>query len=209
MTQWSQPVPIDEDLAILIQEIDANLSHLETITARLSSEQFNWRSATNAWSIGQCVAHLNIVNSADLAPLQRAIEHGRARGQSGVGPFHSGFFSRKIIASLDVPSIDAPSMDLPLKRKFKAPKLYLPPAESDPAQSTAEYRRISAELRRLALNANGLDLARVKTAIPAFPPPLRWFIRMPLGARLTLITTHDRRHLWQAEQVRTHKEFPA
>lgn len=192
-------MPIDEDLAILIQEIDANLSHLETITARLTAEQFNWRPAPGRWSIGECITHLNIVNALDLAPLSEAIEHGRARGQLGQGPFHYGFFSRKFIASMELPST----------RKIKAPKIYIPPPDCDPDQAIGDYTRISAGLRRLALSANGLHLARVKTAMPALPPALRWLVRMPLGARLTVITVHDRRHLWQAEQVRNHPEFPA
>jgi len=192
-------MPIDEDLAILIQELDANWSHLETITSRLSAPQFNWRPQPGQWSIGECVSHLNIIKAGDLPPIQSAIENGRARGINGAGPFHYGSISRKFISF----------SDLPVKRKNKAPKAFRPPSSADPAQTIADYQRLNAELRRLALSANGLDLVRVKTALPALPPPLRWFIRMPLGARLTLITTHGRRHLWQAEQVRTHPDFPA
>ena len=43
-----------------------------------------------------------------------------------------------------------------------------------------------------------VDLVRVKT--PLIQP--KW-AKMPLGARFALLTTHDRRHLWQAEQVRS------
>lgn len=192
-------MPIGEDLAILVQELDANVSHVESITSRLSREQFNWRPGTGQWSIGECIGHLNVVKAGDLAPISSAIESGRARGITGDGPFTYGSISRKFIAS----------MDLPIKKKHKAPQVYRPPAEADPAQTVAEFRRLNAELRRLTLSANGLDLRRVKTAMPAFPPPLRWFVKMPLGARLTVIATHDRRHLWQAEQVRNHAQFPA
>jgi hypothetical protein len=73
----------------------------------------------------------------------------------------------------------------------------------------AEHRRVSAEFRRLALSARGLDLASVKCEFPTLPALLRPFVRMPLGARLNLLTAHDRRHLWQAEQVRNHPDFPA
>jgi hypothetical protein len=189
---------MDEDLAILIAEFDASVSHLEGITVGLSREQFNWRPAAGAWSIGECIGHLNVVNAGEIAPLRSAIENARARGITGDGPFHYGFLSRKWIGSLA----------LPLTRKFKAPKVYLPPADAEPAATIAEYRRVSAELRKLASSSAGLDLAKVKTSMPALPPWLRPFVRMPLGARLTLITTHDRRHLWQAEQVRLHREFP-
>ena len=192
-------MPVNEDLAILIQEMDANVSHLETITAGLNAEQLNWRPHAGEWSIGECIVHLNVVNAGDLTPLREAIEKGRARGLTGEGPFQYGMPSRKFVAS----------MELPVKRKLKAPKMYVPPPGADPVAAVAEYRRVSAELRRLALSAGGLHLARVKTKLPALPAFLRWCVRMPLGARLALITTHDRRHLWQAEQVRLHTEFPA
>ena len=190
---------MSEDLGILIAEMDANASHLESIASRLSREQFNWRPESGRWSIGECVSHLNMVNAGDLAPLRAAIERGRARGVTGSGPFAYGFFSKKLIADMDVP----------MKRKFKAPKVYIPPSDAEPKESIAEYRRVSAELRKLAVSANGLDLARVKTEVLALPAPLRMFLKVALGARLTLLTTHDRRHLWQAEQVRNHERFPA
>jgi hypothetical protein len=189
---------MSEDLAILIAEMDANASHLESIAGGLSREQFNWRPEPGRWSIGECVNHLNIVNAGDIAPLRAAIESGRARGLTGEGPFRYGSLSRKFIASMDVP----------VKKKFKAPKSYLPPADAEPAGTIAEYARVSAELRRLAVSANGLDLARVKTEMPVLPRPLRLFVKMALGARLTVLTTHDRRHLYQAEQVRSHPGFP-
>ncbi len=192
-------MPIGEDLAILVQELDANVSHLETITHQLSPEQFNWRPASGEWSIGQCIGHLNIINAADVVSIRAAIQDGRVRGISGEGPFTYGSLSRRFIAM----------SDLPVKKRQKTIKAFYPPVTHDRAKTIAEYRRVSAELRRLALSANGLDLARVKTVLPALPLPLRWFVRMPLGARLTLITAHDRRHLWQAEQVRKHPEFPA
>lgn len=188
-----------EDLAILIAEFDANVSHLDSITVGLSHDQFNWRPAAGAWSIAECIGHLNIVNASDLAPIRTAIEQGRASGVTGRGPFHYGFLSTKLIAS----------QALPVHRKFKAPKVYRPPSHADVAATVAEYRRISAEFRKLALSADGLDLSRIKANFPTLPAALRPFLKMPLGARLTLLATHDSRHLWQAEQVRQHPQFPA
>lgn len=72
----------------------------------------------------------------------------------------------------------------------------------------AEYRRISNELKRLTKEANGLHLARVKVEMTALHVALRHFVKMPLGGQLLLTTTHDRRHLWQAEQVRNDPSFP-
>jgi hypothetical protein len=64
-------------------------------------------------------------------------------------------------------------------------------------------------LKRLARDADGLHLSRVKVTMPALPAALRAIVRLPLGGQLLLTTTHDRRHLWQAEQVRNDPAFPS
>lgn len=178
---------LGNDLAVLVTEIDANLSHAESLVAGLSRAQFNWRPEPGRWSMGQCLAHLNIINGGDLEALRTAIATGKARKQTGDGPFTYGFFSRKCVASMEPPAT----------RKSKTPKYYEPPPEADPGEALAAYRRISGEIRKLAQSAAGLDLARVKTTLLALPTALRAIIKMPLGARFELIAAHDRRHLWQ------------
>ena len=190
---------LGNDLAVLVTEVDANISHAQSLAAGLTRTQFNWSPEPGRWSIGQCLAHLNTVNGGDVAPLRDAIQAGKARNQTGEGPFRYGFFSRKFVASMEPPPT----------RKFKAPKYYEPVPESDPEKTLTEYCRISGEIRKLLQSAAGLDLSRVKATLPALPSPLRAIIKMPLGARFELLTTHDRRHLWQADQVRNHPQFPA
>jgi hypothetical protein len=192
-------MPLDPDIAMLVVEIDANLSHAESITHGLTREQFAWRPEPGRWSIGECFAHMNITNKVSLPAIEAGVAQGRASGKTGQGPFQYGFVTRKFIASQEPPA----------KKKFKAPKVFLPPSEVDLDATMAEYRRVSAELKRLAREADGLHLARVKIKLPALPAVLRAIVRMPLGGQLVLTTTHDRRHLWQAEQVRNAQGFPA
>jgi hypothetical protein len=189
---------VSEDIAMLIVEIEANVSHMESLAHGLSDDQFNWKPEPGRWSIAECITHLNIANGGDLGPLEETINKGRAGNRVGVGPFTYGFLSKKFIATMEPGG----------KRKIKAPNLYVPPPRAGKDETTKEYRRIAGELRRLTRNADGLHLARIKTSMPALPPALRPFVKMPLGARLHLITAHDRRHLTQAERVRGHPEFP-
>jgi len=192
-------MPLEPDIAMLVTEIDANLSHAESITHGLTREQFQWRPEPGRWSIGECFAHLNITNGYALGAIEAGIAKGRARGKTGEGPFQYGFIARKFIAS----------QEPPVKKKYSAPKVFLPPADIDPEVTLAEYRRKSGELKRLTREADGLHLARVKVMMPALPAALRAIVRMPLGGQLILTTTHDRRHLWQAEQIRNDPKFPA
>jgi len=187
---------LDPDIAMVITEIDANLSHAESITHGLTREQFQWRPAPGRWSIGENFAHLNVTNGFALGAIETGI--AKARDKKGEGPFQYGFLVRKFIAS----------QEPPVTKKYSAPKTFLPPADIDPDATLSEYRRISAELKRLTREANGLHLARVKIEMPVLPAVLRAFVKMPLGGQLLLTTTHDRRHLWQAEQVRNDPAFP-
>lgn len=190
-------MPIQAELATLIIAVEANLSHLETIAHGLSQAQFNWRPGPGRWSIGECIAHLNF-QQINLPSIEAAITRGRARNITGQGPFTYGLLLRKWVAS----------QDLPVTRKFKAAKRFLPPSEVDLGNALADYRRIQAELRRLMQKADGIHLGKVKVVLTALPSAVRWLFKMPLGALFALGTTHDRRHLWQAEQVRSDPAFP-
>jgi len=95
------------------------------------------------------------------------------------------------------------SMEPPPKRKFKAGKIFTPSPDVDAAKALADYLRMTARLTELIQKADGLDLARAQTPFG----PLKW-VKIPLGARLAHLTTHDRRHLWQAEQVPNDPNFP-
>jgi hypothetical protein len=182
----------------ILREFDENTRKARELTAGLSAAQLNWRPEPGRWSIAQCLAHLNVVNGQDLTPIAEAIRSARSRRIEGAPPFHYGPLSRKFIAM----------MEPPVRSRMKAPASYQPPDEADAAQTLAEYLRIAGELRRLAASSEGLDLRRVKTTLPALPAILRAVVRMPLGARFALIAAHDRRHLWQAEQLRAHPNFP-
>ena len=91
------------EITNLTTAIDANSASADEVTRGLSREQFNWRSEPGVWSIAECLTHLNIVNSLDLAPIEQVIEAGRARGITGDGPFRYGFLSTKFVASQDLP----------------------------------------------------------------------------------------------------------
>jgi hypothetical protein len=173
----------------LLNENTANIEKAKSLTAGLSAAQMNWRPQPGKWSIAQNLAHLNF-GYQYFDTIASSIAAARAKGIIGNGPFRYGWLSSWIMKSQEPPP----------KRKFKSAKRYAPPPDVDAAKATADYLRMGARLTELIQEADGLDLARAKT-------PFGWF-KMPLGAFLTHVTTHNRRHLWQAEQVRNDPNFP-
>jgi hypothetical protein len=63
---------------------------------------------------------------------------------------------------------------------------------------------LQEQLSRQLEQASGLDLAYIKVPAPEAPP-----LRFNLKFTFAWIAAHERRHLWQARQVRNHAAFPA
>jgi len=174
----------------LLDENTANIEKAKFLTAGLSAAQMSWQPQPGKWSIAQNLAHLNFGDQS-FDTIASSIAAARAKGIIGNGPFRYGWLSSWLMKSQEPPP----------KRKFKSLKRYAPGPDVDTAKAIADYLGGRARLTELIQEADGLDLARAKT------PFLKWF-KMPLGALLTHMITHDRRHLWQAEQLRNDPNFP-
>ena len=176
------------ELEELKQQSQAILEDTTDLVSGLTEAQMTWRLRPDSWSITDCLAHLVTVDGQDLPSLWKAIREGRRNGWLGSGPFSYPWWNGWFVKS----------MEPPVKRKYKPPDIYVPRPRPDPGQTVDEFRRVQHDLHHLLTEADGLDLARIKVAMPA----VRW-LKMRLGARLQLISAHDRRHLWQARQVKT------
>ena len=89
-------------------------------------------------------------------------------------------------------------MEPPPKRRMRTFPILTPPAT---ILARDEVLRTFAASRDRLLErvraAGGLDLKRAIVV-----SPVSRLIRMPLGGYLEFLAAHDRRHLWQAKQVR-------
>ena len=186
-------MPVHPDVDGIIGHLKINLNTADTLTRGISREQFNWIPEPGRWSVGQCITHLNMIDGQDLGRLAGAIEKAQAKGVKAAGPFRYGFLSNKFVNM----------MEPPITKKFNAPKTYQPAPEVEVDATIAEFRRIGTELLRLVERSRGLDLTRIKTGLSGIP-----LLKMSLGARLSLLATHDTRHLWQADQVMRDPRYP-
>lgn len=191
-------MPVNAETAAFLAAIDENLKNFDAVVDGLSKEQFNWRPEAGRWSVGENVAHLCLTDGRDLDYMASVIARAHADEITGRGPFRYGPLSTRFAAS----------QDIPVKQKAKAPKVFQPPSDVEPAIAIAEYRRIGAELRRIVEASDGLDLSLVLVELSALPALLRAIVRMPLGARFQLLVNHARKHIWQAGEVRKSNGFP-
>jgi hypothetical protein len=182
------------DLVRFSAEMADTLANFESLCSGLTDTQFNWSPEPGRWSVAQNLLHLIAVDGQDVDSITRAVADARARNLTSPGPYKYPFWNNYFIRL----------MEPPVKQKYKTYKTYMPPPTAPLAATLAEYRRVSHSIRAQVLLANGLDLQRAKTPMPA----LRFF-KMALGARFALLCAHDRRHLWQARNIRNHPSFPS
>jgi hypothetical protein len=184
---------MNPELQGMLDQLDAIRRDGNAIASGLTDTQFNWQPGPGRWSIGQCLNHLNFGVTLVLPAFDRAIAEGRAAGKMSPGPFRYGWFSRMIIASMEPPP----------RWKMKTPMKKSAGSTHRLGDVWPEFSRVRDQLAARVRQADGLDLAAIRTI-----SPVNRLIRMPLGAYFHFILAHDRRHLWQARNVRGSPGFP-
>lgn len=159
----------------------------------LGDEQFNWRPEPGRWSIAECFDHLNVTADLYLPLIDAAIERGRAGRVYGRGPFRRTLFGKLFIRATEPPP----------KVKFKAPKDFRPGADKRTSDIVPAFAATQRRYLDSISAANGLHLSKIKVISPASR-----FVRLTLEEAIALMAAHERRHLWQARQVRNYPDFP-
>jgi hypothetical protein len=168
----------------------------EQILAGMTLEQFNWRPNSGRWSVGQNVDHLNRGLSEQFPIVERLVERGRSENTYSPGPYRHGWFGQFFIWFIEPP----------YKVKITAVPQYVPPSQLTFDAVVPEFMALKARVLALIDHANGLDLGRLRA-----PLSIRRGLNLSLslGQWLHFLVAHERRHLWQMEQLLfPHPDFP-
>lgn len=164
------------------------------LVMRVDDGAFNWRPEARRWSICECLDHLIVSGEKYLPAIGEAIAAGREQRLLGEGPEKRGLIAGLMIRALEPP----PSV------RFKAPGEFRPRA-GQPAETVGQrFAGLQDEIEKRLHEAQGLDLARIKLRSPGVP-----LLRFTLGETFAILLAHERRHVWQAEQVMADPAFPA
>jgi hypothetical protein len=187
--------PLPPDLQETFDDIDAANRAADVIAAACTDEQFHWRPREGqGWSIGQCLDHLATINVVYGDAIRRGIENARARGWTRRAPALPGFFGALFVKSLEPP----------VTRRLTAPANTRPGPSRSRDEILAAYHAAHEHIRSLVTDAAEIDANRA-----CFVNPFLRVLRVRVSTGLRVIAAHDRRHLWQAEQVRKATGYPA
>lgn len=176
----------------LLLQLTATCQDLPGVAGGLSSRQFNWQVTPGRWSIGQCVEHLNITTERYLPVLRAGIAAARGSGRLASGPFPLGLLERAFLRMIEPPP----------RMKAKAPKAFVASARLDTGATLERWGKLNQDFEACVRSADGVDLRRVKIRSQFAP------MSLSLGATLSILLAHQRRHIWQARDVRNAPGFP-
>ena len=164
-----------------------------SLMSGLTDAQLNWRPSDGRWSIAECIAHLTASGTIYLEPIDKAVDRGIARAMFGGRDFHPTRWGRWLIGLMEPPP----------KRRMRAPRKIRPQRLETATQLAADFDAMHRAMIDRIRRATGLDLSRVMLHSPLLP-----VIRMSSGTCFAFLLAHERRHLWQARQVRQELRFP-
>ena len=180
---------MEPDILALDEAYQAIERDARNLAAGLTTALAEWRATPESWSVAECVDHLATANRVYLAamtpPAARALESGRKRRAPAIPGAVGGWFVR--------------TLEPPVKPrlKMKAPTKIRPRSSPPFTDALPAFLASQEEARRFLRTYAAIDLAGVH-----FPNPFIVGVRFSLATGLHVIAAHDRRHLWQAWNVR-------
>jgi hypothetical protein len=178
---------LPRELEKIWQEAAENEKRQVTLGEGLGDAELEWRPEPGRWSIAEILIHLRLTNQACLPAIDRAIEDARRQKLFAAGPFRLGWMGRFFVWYVEPP----PVIRLP------APAVLRPLREGRAGDALPRLLESRRQMLARMEAASGLDLERAR-----FVSPFASFVKMSLLAFFSVFTAHERRHLWQAENVR-------
>lgn len=170
-------------IADLIERTRQNLNEAEKFKT-LTLKELNWRSASDSWSILECMEHLNLYGDfylPEIAKRMSASNHGPAQ-----------LFKSSVIGNYFAEGM-LPKEKLNKMKTFK---------DKNPLGSKLDIttldRFIEQQKKMLELldKARHKDLTKIKTAIS-----ITKLLKLRLGDTFRVVIYHNQRHLVQAAKV--------
>lgn len=175
------------ELEKIIADLDAADRDARALVDGLDEAGGTWRQAPGRWSVAECLDHLAVANRVYLAAMSGPAEDARAKRRMRRGPARPGILGGLFVRSLEPP----------VRVKTPNPRLIVPRTSPPLDDAFRAFLASQEQVRAFVRKVADLDLAGVM-----FPNPFIGGLRWSLATGLHVIPAHDRRHLWQAWNVR-------
>ena len=178
-------------LQTCLAQVGASHEWLVRRVLPLSLDQLRWRLRSMCWSITKCLDHLNRTFHYYLPDRRRIDEGSNMKYQKCAPAFEEPekSFLRQMEPSILV--------------AMSAPAVLWPASAFDPDQIVDQFPYLWRRFANAVQPLSGMAVMNVSIPDSIYPPV------QSLGGVIALLAAHERRHLWQAQQVLSASDFPA
>jgi hypothetical protein len=174
-------------MEVILQFDDAS-ENARRIAGNLTVNQLRQRPQPDKWSIAECLVHLNLSSEAELIVLDNVLARTAEEKSSSEAKYKMDLLGRFLKWMLEPPMM--------LWSRIKTTEEFQPMNIEFVEQALPNFLNLQEQLKIRVEKANGLPLDKIKVV-----SPFNSKIKYNLLSCFTLILAHERRHLWQAEQV--------
>jgi DinB superfamily len=180
-------VTLPAQLVLVKQALRHARERARAVCQGLDAHTWATRPAPTEWAIGECITHLNITSERFIPLFDDAIRDGRARTLEANGPYSKGLIGWALQRFLEPP----------YKIKTKTSAAFIPVTVDAMTETLERFDYLQLEVQVRIDRAAGLALDCLRLV-----SPFDSRIKYNLYAGFCLLAAHQRRHLWQAEQVK-------
>jgi hypothetical protein len=178
---------LPNELRDLLDQIEACERTAARLVVDMTGETINRPPPGGGWSVAACLEHLVLMNDFYLRGWQDAVQEASARAP---GPFRG-------LRPTPIGRWFAKSLEPPARMKAKAIADVTPRTRWGPDEILARYKASHDGYRHLVRSSAAVDVNRIVR-----PNAIVTQVKMRLATVLLVIPAHDRRHLWQAANVK-------
>ncbi len=183
MSTTSTSAQISPQLAAIVRELEDVNAGWKNLVSGLAPGKIIQRPAKGGWCVAECLDHLTTTTQRMIPALEAALPNA----PKGDGPYKMDLKGKMLVWF----------MEPPYRIKFKAVESFQPHLSGKDVlgEFLGSQDSAIAAVRR----CNGLDLSKMKIISPVDSR-----LSYNAYAALKLLPAHQRRHLWQAQQIMKH-----
>jgi hypothetical protein len=167
----------------LLHQVDNLTLRSRNLLSGRSQTQLATGLAASSWSVAECLDHLTQTTNAFVPAIASAM--AAAPRLTTNRNLRTGILAGLFIRNLEPP----------YRLRFKVPTPLIP-RRRDFDSAWVEFEESQAQLAKTIASAAGLAIDEVRVESPVYAR-----IRYSVYGALAMLVAHQRRHLWQMEQI--------
>jgi hypothetical protein len=180
---YTMKIAVEQLQKQLQSDLQLIMNQVETEFLPLSTTALNWKPQPDAWSIAECVEHLNLYARFYVPAIAQAICNAPTHARH---EFRSGWLGEQFVKTVSPANVKR-------QKTFRR----MTPAQSQLSLDVLqEFLQHQAELLQSLTQAQTVDWNKTRVPVEFWS-----WLKMNLGDAFRFVIAHEQRHLQQAQRV--------